>query len=71
MSWWSTTCAWWPTSPRTDKANGERSLNSSIDKGLVEWIRDKAKGKTIWRSSGQAKFRDYNRNVTICWEALI
>ena len=67
----NTICVWWRISLRTDKANGERSLNSSIDKGLVEWIRDKAKGKTIWRSSGQAKFRDYNRNVTICWEALI
>ena len=67
----NTICVWWRISLRTDKANGERSLNSSIDKGLAEWIRDKAKGKTIWRSSGQAKFRDYNRNVTICWEALI
>ena len=57
--------------PRTVEANGKRAGKACTDAALRELIRDKAKGKTFWHSSGQAVFCDYNRDVTICWEVVM
>ena len=56
---------------RTVEANGKRAGKACTDAALRELIRDKAKGKTFWHSSGQAVFCDYNRDVTICWEVVL
>ena len=67
----SGTCAWWPTSSRTVDAEGKKSRKASGDAALRDLLWDKAKGKMIWRGSGQAQFGDYNRHVVICWDVII
>ena len=71
MSWWSTTCAWWPTSPRRGEAEGKKSRKASGDAALRDLIWDKAKGKTLWQFEGQAVFRDYNRRILLQYTVII
>ena len=67
----STTCASSPTLPRTVDAEGKKSRKASGDAALRDLLWDKAKGKTLWRGNGQARFGDYNRHVVICWDVMI
>ena len=71
MSWWSTTCAWWPTSPKTVDAEGKKSRKASGDTALRDFLWDKAKGKTLWQFEGQAAFREYNRRILLQYTVII
>ena len=51
--------------------SAKKSRKASGDAALRDLLWDKAKGKTFWRGSGQARFGDYNRHVVICWDVLI
>ena len=67
----ATICGWWRILPRTVDAEGKKSRKASGDAALRDLLWDKAKGKMIWRGSGQARFGDYNRHVVVFWTAFI
>ena len=60
-----------PRTSRTDKAEGKKPHKACTDAALRDLIRDKAKGKKMWYSSGQAVFGDYNRTVNVYWTVVI
>ena len=56
---------------RTVDAEGKKPRKASDDAALRDLLWDKAKGKMIWRGSGQAVFKDYARATVISWHVML
>ena len=54
-----------------DEAKGKKERKPLWDKERLDWIADKAKKEDILEKSGQAVFRDFSRDITVCWTVTL